>query len=163
MTEIKPGTVLRLETESAADRLQALFDQAATDGEVGDDTPILDVAGYTATFGDLREVLATAASATPASVWIYADDDGTLSPVDYATREVAQAHAEAAWRFVTENDGPTPLSWRSAFADDGVQTEDAADFDLIDEDSGVRTGWQVRRIRVVDEMPTGDAGSGARA
>jgi hypothetical protein len=44
--------------DTAAHRIQDLIDQAAQDGEIGDDTPIFDIAGYSATFGDLRQVLA---------------------------------------------------------------------------------------------------------
>lgn len=66
------------DTESAAHRLQALIDQAAQDGEVGDATPIFDVAGYSATFGDLREVLATARLA-----------DRLMSGLERVQREVA--------------------------------------------------------------------------
>jgi hypothetical protein len=90
----------------------------------------------------------------PQYVWIYVDGENEeMSPVDYATREVAQAHAEKAWRgsvdaeYVNEK-----LAWQRAVYDREGPDEDGTDFEMLDSD-GVRTAWEVRRVTVVYEMP----------
>jgi hypothetical protein len=92
--------------------------------------------------------------ATPTHVWIYVDGENEeMSPVDYATREIAQAHAEDAWRESVDAEyADGKLAWRRAAYDEGPD-ETGTDFEMLDSD-GDRTTWEVRRVTVIREMPT---------
>lgn len=95
----------------------------------------------------------------PMYAWIYVDgDDEIPSPHDYATRDVAQAHAEQAWRAAMKGEEweNAPLAWRRAAYDTAISDADATDFDMVDGD-GDRLFWQVRRVTIVSEMPQAQA------